>query len=151
MLIADDQHLVRTGLRVILGSEPDIEVIDEASNGREAISIAREQRPDVAMLDIRTPDLDGIEATRQIVAQSRESRTRVLTLTAFDLDEYVVEARRAGATGFLLKDVPAHELASSARMIAAGDALLAATVTRRLIDNSSRQLRPLRHHPACKS
>jgi DNA-binding NarL/FixJ family response regulator len=134
VLIADDQHLVRTGLKVILDSEPDIEVIAEASNGREAVSIARELRPDVAIMDIRMPDLDGIEATRRITAQSHEPRTRVLMLTTFDLDEYVFDALRAGASGFLLKDVPAHQLADSVRMIAAGDALLGPTVTRRLIE-----------------
>ncbi|MEA2632988.1 MAG: hypothetical protein QOE66_3207 [Chloroflexota bacterium] len=134
VLIADDQQLVRTGLKVILDSEPDIEVIAEASNGREAVRIARELRPDVAVMDIRMPDLDGIEATRQITAQSHEPRTRVLMLTTFDLDEYVFEALRAGASGFLLKDVPAHQLADSVRMIAAGDALLAPAVTRRLIE-----------------
>lgn len=120
VLIADDQHLVRTGLKVILDSEPDIEVIAEASNGREAVSIARELRPDVAIMDIRMPDLDGIEATRRITAQSHEPRTRVLMLTTFDLDEYVFDALRAGASGFLLKDVPAHQLADSVRMIAPG-------------------------------
>jgi DNA-binding NarL/FixJ family response regulator len=134
VLIADDQQLVRTGLNVILDSEPDIEVIAEASNGHEAVRIARELRPDVAVMDIRMPDLDGIEATRQITAQSHEPRTRVLMLTTFDLDEYVFEALRAGASGFLLKDVPAHQLADSVRMIAAGDALLAPAVTRRLIE-----------------
>jgi len=134
VLIADDQHLVRTGLKVILDSEPDIEVIAEASNGREAVSITRELRPDVAIMDIRMPDLDGIEATRQIAAQSHTPRTHVLMLTTFDLDEYVFEALRAGASGFLLKDVPPHQLADSVRMIAAGDALLAPTVTRRLIE-----------------
>lgn len=134
VLIADDQHLVRTGLKVILDSEPDIEVIAEASNGRQAVSIAHELRPDVAVMDIRMPELDGIEATRQITAQSHEPRTRVLMLTTFDLDEYVFEALRAGASGFLLKDVPSHQLADSLRMIAAGDALLAPTVTRRLIE-----------------
>jgi DNA-binding NarL/FixJ family response regulator len=134
VLIADDQHLVRTGLKVILDSEPDIEVIAEASDGRQAVSIARELRPDVAVMDRRMPELDGIEATRQITAQSHEPRTRVLMLTTFDLDEYVFEALRAGASGFLLKDVPAHQLADSVRMVAAGDALLAPTVTRRLIE-----------------
>jgi DNA-binding NarL/FixJ family response regulator len=134
VLIADDQQLVRTGLKVILDSEPDIEVIAEASNGRQAVSIARELRPDVAVMDIRMPELDGIEATRQITAQSHDPRTRVLMLTTFDLDEYVFEALRAGASGFLLKDVPSHQLADSVRMLAAGDALLAPTVTRRLIE-----------------
>jgi DNA-binding NarL/FixJ family response regulator len=134
VLIADDQHLVRTGLKLILDSEPDIEVIGEATNGREAASIARELRPDVAVMDIRMPELDGIEATKQITAHNREPRTRVLMLTTFDLDEYVFEALRAGASGFLLKDVPATQLAAGVRMIAAGDALLAPTITRRLIE-----------------
>jgi DNA-binding NarL/FixJ family response regulator len=134
VLIADDQHLVRTGLKVILDSEPDIEVIGEATHGREAVSMTRELRPDVAVMDIRMPELDGIEATKQITAHNREPRTRVLMLTTFDLDEYVFEALRAGASGFLLKDVPATQLAASVRMIAAGDALLAPTITRRLIE-----------------
>jgi DNA-binding NarL/FixJ family response regulator len=134
VLIADDQHLVRTGLKVILDSEPDIEVIAEATHGREAVSMTRELRPDVAMMDIRMPELDGIEATRQITAHNREPRTRVLMLTTFDLDEYVFEALRAGASGFLLKDVPATQLAEAVRMIAAGDALLAPTITRLLIE-----------------
>jgi DNA-binding NarL/FixJ family response regulator len=134
VLIADDQHLVRTGLKVILDSERDIEVIGEATHGREAVSMTRELRPDVAVMDIRMPELDGIEATKQITADNREPRTRVLMLTTFDLDEYVFEALRAGASGFLLKDVPATQLAASVRMIAAGDALLAPTITRRLIE-----------------
>jgi DNA-binding NarL/FixJ family response regulator len=134
VLIADDQHLVRTGLKVILDSEPDIEVIGEATHGREAVSMTRELRPDVAVMDIRMPELDGIEATKQITAHNREPRTRVLMLTTFDLDEYVFEALRAGASGFLLKDAPATQLAASVRMIAAGDALLAPTITRRLIE-----------------
>jgi DNA-binding NarL/FixJ family response regulator len=134
VLIADDQHLVRTGLKVILDSEPDIEVIGEATHGREAVRMTRELRPDVAVMDIRMPELDGIEATRQIAADEREPPTRVLMLTTFDLDEYVFEALRAGASGFLLKDVPATQLADAVRMIAAGDALLAPTITRRLIE-----------------
>jgi DNA-binding NarL/FixJ family response regulator len=134
VLIADDQHLVRTGLKVILDSERDIEVIGEATHGREAVSMTRELRPDVAVMDIRMPELDGIEATKQITADNRQPRTRVLMLTTFDLDEYVFEALRAGASGFLLKDVPATQLAASVRMIAAGDALLAPTITRRLIE-----------------
>jgi DNA-binding NarL/FixJ family response regulator len=119
---------------VILDSEPDIEVVAEASNGREAVSISRRLRPGVVVMDVRMPDLDGIEATRQITAHGHEPGTRVLMLTTFDIDEYVFDALRAGASGFLLKDVPAHQLAESVRMIAAGDTLLAPTVTRRLIE-----------------
>ena len=134
VLIADDQHLVRTGFRLILDTEPDITVVGEASNGREAVSMARELRPDVVLMDIRMPELDGIEATRQVVARNAEPPTRVLMLTTFDLDEYVYDALRAGASGFLLKDVPADQLAAGVRMVAAGDALLAPTITRRLIE-----------------
>lgn len=104
VLVADDQHLVRTGFRMILDTEPDIEVIGEATTGREAVAIARELRPDVALMDIRMPDIDGIEATRQIIAHNREPSTRVLMLTTFDLDEYIFDALRAGASGFLLRD-----------------------------------------------
>jgi DNA-binding NarL/FixJ family response regulator len=134
VLIADDAHLVRTGLKVILDNEPDIEVIAEATNGLEAVTLTRELRPDVAVMDIRMPELDGIAATRQITADNREPRTSVVMLTTFDLDEYVFEALRAGASGFLLKDVPATQLTAGVRMIAAGDALLGPTITRRLIE-----------------
>jgi DNA-binding NarL/FixJ family response regulator len=133
VLIADDQQLVRTGFRLILSSEPDIEVVGEATNGREAVAMARELAPDVILMDIRMPELDGIEATRQI-ARDGEAATRVLMLTTFDLDEYVYDALRAGASGFLLKDVPATQLAAGVRMVAAGDALLAPSITRRLIE-----------------
>jgi len=134
VLIADDQHLVRTGFRMILQTEPGIEVIAEATTGREAVTVARELRPDVVLMDIRMPDLDGIEATRQILARNSEPPSRVLMLTTFDLDEYVFDALRAGASGFLLKDVPASQLATAIRTIAAGDALLAPAITRRLIE-----------------
>ena len=133
LLIADDQHLVRTGLQVILNTEPDIEVIGQASTGLEAVSMAHELRPDVALMDIRMPELDGIEATRQITTR-KNLGTRVLVLTTFDVDQYVFEALRAGASGFLLKDVPADQLVTGVRMTAAGDALLAPSITRRLIE-----------------
>jgi len=133
VLIADDQHLVRTGLQVILNSEPDIEVIGQATTGLEAVTLAHELRPDVVLMDIRMPELDGIEATRQITAHHNPG-TRVLVLTTFDVDEYVFEALRAGASGFLLKDVPAAQLLTGVRMTAAGDALLAPSITRRLIE-----------------
>ena len=134
VLIADDQQLVRTGFRMILDAEPDIEVIGEATNGREALAMTRELGPDVVLMDIRMPELDGIEATRRVVQHDSEASTRVLMLTTFDLDEYVYDALRAGASGFLLKDVPSNQLAAGVRMVAAGDALLAPTITRRLIE-----------------
>ena len=134
ILIADDQQLVRTGFRLILDGEVDIDVIAEATNGREAVAMARELRPDVVLMDIRMPELDGIEATRQVTAFGGEPSMRVLMLTTFDLDEYVYDALRAGASGFLLKDVPADQLAAGVRMVAGGDALLAPTITRRLIE-----------------
>ena len=134
VLIADDQQLVRTGFRLILDGEADIDVIGEATNGREAVAMARELRPDVVLMDIRMPELDGIEATRQVTALGGDPTIRVLMLTTFDLDEYVYDALRAGASGFLLKDVPADQLAAGVRMVAGGDALLAPTITRRLIE-----------------
>ena len=134
VLIADDQHLVRTGLRMILDAEPDIDVVGEATDGREAIAMARELGPDVVLMDIRMPELDGIEATRRVVQRDAETSIRVLMLTTFDLDEYVYDALRAGASGFLLKDVPANQLVAGVRMVAAGDALLAPAITRRLIE-----------------
>ena len=134
VLIADDQQLVRTGLRMILEAEPDINVVGEATNGREAVAMARELGPDVVLMDIRMPELDGIEATRRVVQRNREASTRVLMLTTFDLDEYVYDALRAGASGFLLKDAPANQLAAGVRMVAGGDALLAPAITRRLIE-----------------
>ena len=130
--VCDDQELVRTGFAMILGSEDDIEVVGEAADGREAIELCRRTRPDVALMDIRMPELDGIEATKSIVALT-EVPTRVLMLTTFDLDEYVYDAIRAGASGFLLKDTPADDLVRAVRVVAGGDALLAPSVTARLI------------------
>ena len=134
VVIADDQELVRAGFRMILASEPEIEVVGEASNGIEAVAVTAELRPDVVLMDIRMPELDGIEATRRILAAPGALQTRVLILTTFDLDEYVYDALGAGASGFLLKDVPADQLAAAVRMVGRGDALLAPSITRRLIE-----------------
>jgi DNA-binding NarL/FixJ family response regulator len=132
VVIADDQGMVRSGLGSLLESEPDISVIGEAVDGNEAIATVRELRPDVTLMDIRMPNLDGIAATRSISVECPE--TRVLVLTTFDLDEYVFEALRAGASGFLLKDAPADELVAGVRVVARGDALLAPAVTRRVVE-----------------
>ena len=134
VVIADDQELIRTGFRMILTAEPDIEVVGEAATGAEAVAITREQQPDVVLMDIRMPDLDGIEATRRILAGNPQPKTKVLILTTFDLDEYVYDALRAGASGFLLKDAPAHQLAAGVRTVGEGDALLSSAITRRLIE-----------------
>ena len=130
--VVDDQALVRSGFVVLLGSADDIEVVGEAADGAEAVALVRRERPDVVLMDIRMPEMDGIEATRRIVAGTPE--TKVLILTTFDLDEYVFEALRAGASGFMLKDTLPVELLAAIRVVAAGDALLAPTVTRRLIE-----------------
>jgi DNA-binding NarL/FixJ family response regulator len=132
LVIADDQGMVRAGFRSLLDAEPDLEVVGEAANGEEALEVVRSLRPDVTLMDIRMPVLDGLAATRALLAEGVP--TRVLVLTTFDLDEYVFEALRAGASGFLLKDAPAEELASAIRVVAAGDSLLAPGVTRRVID-----------------
>jgi DNA-binding NarL/FixJ family response regulator len=141
VLIADDQELVRTGFRVIVNAEPDMEVVGEAGDGRQAIEAVAKQRPDVVLMDIRMPNLDGIEATR-LIANAHARPPRVLILTTFDLDEYVYEALRAGASGFLLKDAGAAELLHAVRVIAAGEALLAPTITRRLIEDFARRPPP---------
>jgi DNA-binding NarL/FixJ family response regulator len=133
VVIADDQQLIRAGFKMILSAEPDIEVVGEANTGSEAVDLTCELRPDVVLMDIRMPDLDGIEATRRILAQGHNPPPSVLILTTFDLDEYVYEALRAGASGFLLKDVPAPQLAAGIRTVGQGDALLAPSITRRLI------------------
>ncbi|MFF6874764.1 MULTISPECIES: response regulator transcription factor [Streptomyces] len=136
VLIADDQMMVREGFSVLLNAMPDIEVVGEAVNGREAVTKVRELAPDVVLMDIRMPELNGIEATREIVAA--DGAAKVLVLTTFDLDEYVYQALRAGASGFLLKDASARQLADGVRVVASGEALLAPSVTRRLITEFSK-------------
>ncbi|QNP64369.1 response regulator [Streptomyces genisteinicus] len=136
VLIVDDQAMVREGFSVLLNAMPDIEVVGEAVNGRQAVSRVAELAPDVVLMDIRMPELNGIDATREIVAA--DSGAKVLVLTTFDLDEYVYQALRAGASGFLLKDASARQLAEGVRVVAAGEALLAPTVTRRLITEFSK-------------
>ena len=143
VVIADDQQLVRAGFRMILADEPDIEVVGEASNGAEAVVAAAELCPDVVLMDIRMPEVDGIEATRQIVSRGGTPKTSVLILTTFDLDEYVYDALRVGASGFLLKDAPAHQLIAGVRMVSDGDALLAPSITRRLIEEFSLSRAPI--------
>ena len=134
VLIADDQALVRAGFSMILDAEDDIEVVGEASDGKEAVREVQRLRPDVVLMDIRMPEQDGIEATRQLAAAG-EDGPRILMLTTFDLDEYVYEALRAGAAGFLLKDAGRDELIHAVRVVAAGEALLAPSITRRLIED----------------
>ena len=138
VLIADDQALVRAGFRMILDAEEGIDVVGEASDGAEAVEQTKRLDPDVVLMDIRMPELDGIEATRRVVAGGGEKPARVLMLTTFDLNEYVYEALRAGASGFLLKDVPPEELAAGIRVVARGDALLAPSITKRLIHEFAR-------------
>jgi DNA-binding NarL/FixJ family response regulator len=134
VLVVDDVELVRTGLRMILDAEPDLEVVGTASDGAEAVSEVQRLRPDVVLMDIRMPGVDGLAATRQILGTTGMPPCKVLVLTTFDVDEHVYEALRAGASGFLLKDVPAAQLVHAIRVVAAGEALLAPSVTRRLID-----------------
>jgi DNA-binding NarL/FixJ family response regulator len=138
VLIVDDQALVRAGFRMILEAEEDMEVVGEAADGREAITEARRLRPDVVLMDVRMPDVDGIEATRRLLAEDR-SAVKVVMLTTFDMDEYVYDALRAGASGFLLKDVPPEQLVDGIRAVAKGDALLAPSVTRRVIEEFVRR------------
>jgi DNA-binding NarL/FixJ family response regulator len=141
VLLADDQRLVRSGFRMILAAEPDIDVVGEAGDGVEAAEASRTLRPDVVLMDIRMPNVDGIEATRRILA-GPEPRPHVLVLTTFDLDEYVYEALRAGASGFLLKDAPEDQLVAAIRVAADGGAMFSPSVTRRLIEEfSSRGVR----------
>jgi DNA-binding NarL/FixJ family response regulator len=141
VLVADDQAMVRAGFRMLLAGEQDIEVIAEASNGLEAVEKAARFQPAVVLMDIRMPELDGLEATRRLLAA--DDTARVLILTTFDLDEYVYEALRAGASGFVLKDDPPEQLIAAIRTVAAGDALLSPTITRRVIKEFARIPRPV--------
>jgi DNA-binding NarL/FixJ family response regulator len=140
VLVADDQSMVRAGFRMLLTGEQDIEVVAEASNGREAVAMAERFNPAVVLMDIRMPEIDGLEATRRILAASRAAR--ILILTTFGLDEYIYEALRAGASGFVLKDDPAEQLISAVRTVAAGNALLSPAVTKRVIRQFTRITRP---------
>ena len=140
VLIADDQALVRGGFRLILDSQKDIEVVGEAADGREALEQAQALEPDVVLMDIRMPELDGLEATRQLVAA--DDAPHVLILTTFDLDEYVYEAMKAGASGFLLKEVRPEQLAEAVRVVVAGETLVAPAITRRLIEQFVRRRPP---------
>jgi DNA-binding NarL/FixJ family response regulator len=140
VLVADDQAMVRAGFRMVLGGEDDIDVVAEAGNGREAVERAARFHPDVVLMDIRMPEVDGLEATRRILAADRAAR--VLILTTFDLDEYIYEALAIGASGFVLKDDPPEQLIAAIRTVAAGDALLSPTITRRVIKAFSRVPRP---------
>ena len=141
VLLADDQAMVRAGFRMILESDPDMTVVGEAANGEQAVDSTRRLRPDVVLMDIQMPDLDGLQATRQITADA-QLRSRVVILTTFERDEYVFESLQAGASGFLLKNAPPEELLRAVRVVAAGDALLAPSVTRRIIEQFAR--RPVR-------
>jgi DNA-binding NarL/FixJ family response regulator len=138
VLLVDDQALIRAGFRMILDAEDDMEVVGECADGTQAVDSVRRLNPDVVLMDIRMPEMDGIEATRLIADGGGEGAPKVLMLTTFDLDEYVYDALRAGASGFLLKDVPAEQLVDGIRVVAEGDALLAPSVTRRLIHEFSR-------------
>jgi DNA-binding NarL/FixJ family response regulator len=140
VLVADDQSMVRAGFRMLLGGEPDIDVVAEASNGLEAVQQAARFNPTVVLMDIRMPEVDGLEATRRILEADRAAR--VLILTTFDLDEYVYEALRAGASGFVLKDNPPEQLIAAVRTVAAGEALLSPSVTKRVIEQFTRIPRP---------
>jgi DNA-binding NarL/FixJ family response regulator len=139
LLVVDDQALVRAGFSMILGSHDDIEVVGEAGTGREAIDATRRLQPDVILMDIRMPEMDGLEATSRILAEARND-VRVLILTTFDPDEYVYQALRAGASGFVLKDLPPEQLATAVRTVADGGALLAPSITRRLIGQFTERL-----------
>ncbi|MDQ3632163.1 MAG: response regulator transcription factor [Actinomycetota bacterium] len=141
VVVADDERLLRTGFRVILDAEPDIRVVGEAPDGRSAVDVVSRRRPDVCLMDIRMPDLDGLAAAERILSDP-DLDTAVLMLTTFDLREYVYEALRIGASGFLLKDTPADRLLDAVRVIASGDALLAPSITRRLIEQFTRAARP---------
>src|SRR5262245_47645886 len=142
VVVADDQVLVRSGFTMLLSGEPDIEIVGEAGNGAEAVALAARERPDVLLMDVRMPVMDGLEATRRIAGDASLASTRVLILTTFDLDEYVHEALRAGASGFLLKDTLPVDLLNAVRVVAAGDALIAPSITRRLIEEFAKRPEP---------
>jgi DNA-binding NarL/FixJ family response regulator len=146
VVVADDQALVRGGFRVLIDSDPECEVVGEAANGSEAVALARRERPDVVLMDIRMPEMDGLEATRVILGDDGLLATRVVVLTTFDLDEYVFEALRIGASGFLLKDTAPAELLAAVHIVAAGDALLDPTITRKVISQFAN--RPAATNPA---
>ncbi len=148
VLIADDEALVRGGFRAMLASQPDIEVLGEAGDGEQAVALAHELRPDVVLMDVRMPKLDGLEATRRVLAPSAGRVPRVLVLTTFDRNVFVYEALKAGASGFLLKDSPPERLAEAIRVVAAGEALLAPAITRRLIEEHVRGPRPGQEVPS---
>lgn len=134
VLLADDQGLVRAGFRALLDAQPDIRVLGEAADGVEAVELVRRRRPDIVLMDVRMPRMDGLEATRRIIAEPSLARTRVIVLTTFELDDYVFGALRAGASGFLLKDIDPPDLLTAVRVVAGGEALLAPSLTRRLIE-----------------
>jgi DNA-binding NarL/FixJ family response regulator len=138
VLLADDQELMRMGFRMVMDTQPDLEIVGEAANGAEAVEATRNLTPDVVLMDVRMPELDGVEATRQIVGS--RSSARIIILTTFDLDEYVYAALRAGASGFLLKDTPPGDLLSAIRAVASGDAVVAPSVTRRLLSSYAHRL-----------
>ena len=142
VLIADDQALVRAGFRALLDAEPDIEVLGEATDGEQAVRLTRQTRPDVVLMDIRMPGMDGLAATREIATDPALAQTRIVILTTFDLDEYVFEALRAGAAGFLVKDTEPVDLLRGVRAVAAGDALLSPGVTRRLVAEFAAKAKP---------
>jgi DNA-binding NarL/FixJ family response regulator len=146
VVVADDQPLIRTGLRVLLDDDPGTQLVGEAADGAEALRLVRELRPDVVLLDIRMPVLDGLSALRAIDADAALAATRVVILTTFELDEYVFEALRSGASGFLLKDAPSTELLRAVHVVASGESMLAPSVTRRLIEHFARL--PARSGPA---
>jgi DNA-binding NarL/FixJ family response regulator len=143
VLIADDQPLMRAALRTCLEAEPDLTVVGEAADGAETVRLARRLGPDVVVMDVRMPIMDGIEATRQVVALPGGSPPRVLVMTTYDIDEYIIDALRAGASGFLVKDAPADDVVHAVRVLASGQALLAPSVTRRLLDLRGRTLNPI--------
>jgi DNA-binding NarL/FixJ family response regulator len=142
LVIADDQALLRGSFRLLIDLTPDLETVGEAGTGTEAVALARTLHPDVVLMDVRMPQMDGIEATRRICADPATAQTRVLILTTFDLDEYVYAALRAGASGFLLKDAPPDDLLAAIRVVASGEGLLGPTVTRRLIADFARRADP---------